>query len=91
MATLNSQDFKDIQQRIRSDPAARAEFKTWPLTKQQWYDLFQAAETWFVSAFTTTPTTSFKAALAVVYPSITNAQAKQIAFVWMGWRFMRNP
>ena len=91
MAILEDSDFQDIKKRIRNDPVARAEFKAWPLSKQVWKDVFQAAEDWFVNGFTATPSSSFKAALEVEAGAMTNAQAKQIGFVWMGWRHAKNP
>lgn len=90
MATLNSTDYEQIRQKIKSDPVSNAAFRTWGLSKSTWYALFQAAETWFVTGFTSTPTTSFKAAVEAVTGTATNAQAKQVAFVWMGWRFEKN-
>ena len=92
MATLNNTDFQDIYQRVRSDPTSWAGFRTWGLTKTQYKAAFQGAETWFVNAFTTTPTTSFKAAIeAAIGQSCTNAQAKLVGYAWAGWRHQANP
>lgn len=91
MATLANGDFEAIKQKIKSDPVSNTVFKAWGLSKGQWKAVFQAAETWFVTGFTSTPTTSFKAALeAALGAGMTNAQAKQVGFVWMGWRFDKN-
>ena len=91
MAILDNEDFTNIRQYIARDPTAKATFKSWGLSKQVWKDTFQAAEDWFVNGFTTTPTNSFKAALEVEAGATTNAQAKQVGFIWMNWRFVANP
>jgi hypothetical protein len=90
MAVLDNSSFTEIRQYIKSDPTIRGVFKAWGLSKQTWQDAFQAAEDWFVSAFTTTPTTSFKAAIEVETGASTNAQAKAVARTWMNWRFSRD-
>ena len=91
MAVLDNDDFTQIKKFIRNDPTARAEFKAWGLSKQEYKDMFQAAEDWFVNGFTATPSNSFKAALEVEAGAMTNAQAKQVGYAWMGWRFRNNP
>ena len=91
MPILTDSDFRDIKKRIRKDPGARAEFGAWGLSKQAWKSVFQVVEDWFVSGFSTTPASSFKSALTAEVGVITNAQAKQIGFVWMGWRYAKNP
>lgn len=92
MATLTNEDFQDIRQRVYADATYRASFKAWGLSKAQYEAALQGAETWFVGAFTTTPSTSFKAAIeAAIGTTCTNAQAKLIGFAWMGWRFGANP
>lgn len=91
MATLANEDFTNIRQYIAHDTAAKDEFKSWGINKATWKALFQAAEDWFVDGFTTTPTSSFKAALEAEAGAMTNAQAKQIGFIWMHWRFVMNP
>ena len=90
MATLDSADFTELRQIIHSNPSLRAVFKSWGLSKQDWYNLLQASENWFVNGFLNTPSTSYKAALAATVPSITNAQAKNIAKIWMQWRFSKD-
>ena len=92
MAILDNTDFQKIKKIIKSDPAASGVFKTWGLSKAELKSAFQAAEDWFVTGFTVTPTTSFKASLeASDAGSMTDAQAKQVGFIWMAWRFKVNP
>ena len=91
MATLTNDDFTEIKKIIRNDPTARSTFKVWGLSKAEYKAMFQAAEDWFVNGFDATPTSSFKAALEVEAGTMTNAQAKQVGFAWMGWRFRNNP
>ncbi len=91
MTTLTSSDYRDIKKRIRRDPTARSEFKIWGLDKPTWYALFQTVEDWFVNGFSTTPTNSFKAAIESVTGATTNARAKVVGFIWMGWRYQKNP
>ena len=98
MATLDNDDFTSIRQYITRDPIAKAEFKSWGIDKATWKALFQEAEDWFVNGFTTTPTTSFKGALDAVAAAalpdpftVTNAQAKQIGYVWTDWRQAKRP
>jgi hypothetical protein len=85
MAVLDNNDYTQIKRLIQSNPDAKAIFKVWGLDKQTWKDLFQAAEDWFVGAFTTTPTTSFQDALDAV-ATTTTAQAKWVGKVWFMWR-----
>lgn len=92
MATLVDSDFYDLKKRIKRDPATRAIFKAWPLSKPILQAMFQTAEDWFVSAFKgTPPATSFKTALETVAGPITDAQAKRVGGIWMGWRYRSNP
>lgn len=91
MAVLTNADYQQIKKFVRNDPTARATFKAWGLDKQTYKDVFQAAEDWFVNGFSTTPSSSFKAALEAQVGAMTNDQAKQIGFVWMEWRFRANP
>jgi hypothetical protein len=91
MAILTNADYQQIKKLAKNDLTARAEFKAWGLSKQVWMDLFQAAEDWFVNGFTATPSNSFKDALEVEAGAMTNAQAKQVGYVWMGWRYANNP
>ena len=85
MATLTDSDFTQIKHLVRNDSNAWTIFQTWSLSKATWKALFQAAETWFVSAFNTTPATSFKAALDAVVTTTAN-QAKWIGKIWFMWR-----
>lgn len=91
MATLGTSDYEIIKQKIRANQAAWDVFRAWGLTKTQWYSAFQAAETWFVNAFNATPATSAKAAIEVITGACTNNQAKQLLYIWAGWRFDKNP
>ena len=91
MAILGNDDYQQIKKFIRNDPTARAEFKAWPLDKQTWKDAFQAMEDWFVNSFTSTPTETWKTAIDAVTVPATNGQAKQLAYVWGGWRYRKNP
>ena len=91
MATLDNSDFTTIKNIVRSDAPSKAAFKAGGLSKDEYKAVFQAAETWFSTGFTSTPTTSFKDALDVEAPGITNAQAKQVGLVWMCWRFKVQP
>ena len=70
---------------IRGNAEARQIFKTWSLSKANFYALFQAAETWFVGAFNTIPATSFKAALDAVSATTAN-QARWFGKIWFMWR-----
>lgn len=85
MATLSNNDYQQIRELIQTTPAARAVFKTWNLPRSQWTALFQAAENWFVGAFTAIPSTSFKAALDALV-STTASQARWIGKIWFMWR-----
>jgi hypothetical protein len=85
MATLINTDYQIIVQLIRNDTDIRSVFKVWSLSKQNWKDLFQACENYFVGAFNTRPATSFSAALDVVV-STTSVQAKWIWKIWSAWR-----
>lgn len=87
MAVLDNSDFTEIAQFIRNSPN-KAEFKAAGFSKADWKALFQAAEDWFVGAFNTTPTTSFKGALDAVVTT-TSGQAQAIGKVWMNWRFSK--
>lgn len=91
MATLDSSDFEAIRRHTREDPTALAVFKSWGLSKPIWYSLFQATEDWFINGFSVAPTTSFKATVEGITGACTNNQAKQVGYVWMGWRHDRNP
>lgn len=86
MATLTSSDYQYIKKRIGSNPATKAEFKSWSLDKATWYALFQAIEDWNVDGFTTMPTNSEKAAMEAVIGPITNQQAIAVWAVWVGWK-----
>ena len=91
MAILDNDDFHDIKKIIRRDATARAVFKAWGLDRPTWKILFQTVEDWFVNGFSTTPSNSFKAEVETVTGTATNAQAKQVGYVWMGWRHKANP
>ena len=91
MAQLTSNDYKDIKNRIRRDPDTLSEFKTWGLEKSVWYSIFQAVEDWLVGGFNGVPVTSLKAAIETQSGPISAAQAKEVAFVWMGWRYAKKP
>jgi len=85
MATLGDSDFTQIKELVRSNPNAWTIFKAWNLSKATWKALFQAAENWFVSAFSVTPASSFKAALDAVTATTVN-QARWIGKIWFMWR-----
>jgi len=87
MAVLDNDDFKEIAQYIRLSDY-NTEFKTAGFSKAEWKALFQAAEDWFVGAFNTTPSTSFKGALDAVITT-TSAQAQAVGKAWMNWRFSK--
>ena len=87
MATLTSSDFTAIKHIIKRDPSAKAVLWGLGLTKSTWYALFQETEDWFVGGFGSTPTSSLKAAMETHAGTLTNVQAKEIAWVWMGWRY----
>ena len=91
MAVLTNDDFTQIKKIIRNNPTARATFKAWGLSKAEYKAMFQAAETWFANGFNATPLTSFKMTLEAEAGIMTNAQAKQVGYAWMGWRFRNNP
>jgi hypothetical protein len=91
MAVLTNTDYQKIKKFIRNDSTAKAEFKAWGLDKQTWKNVFQEAEDWFVDGFTSTPLTSFKAALEVEAGASTNTQIKQTAYAWMCWRVKVKP
>ena len=86
MATLTSSDYQYIKKRIRSNPAARAEFKSWSLDKATWYALFQTIEDWNVDGFTTRPAESEKEAMEAVVGPLTNQRAIAVWTVWVGWK-----
>jgi len=96
MATLDNTDFTEIRDFIRYSPNKQV-FRDWGIEKPVWKLLFQAAEDWFIGAFNTTPTTSFKGALDAVMaaqlpealPALTNPQAVAIGKTWMKWRFSK--
>lgn len=83
---LNDIDFTQIKELTKANPAAWSVLKSWSLLKPTWKAMFQAAEDWFVTAFSAVPTTSFKAALEAVAGSMTNTQAKWVGKVWFMWR-----
>ena len=86
MATLADVDYRQIQQLVRNNDAARALFKSWGLSKATWRSLFQAAENWFVGAFSgPAPATSFKTALDAV-ATTTLTQARWVGKIWFMWR-----
>lgn len=91
MAILTNADYQNIKKRVKLDPVSRAEFRAWGLDKQTWYDLFQSVEDWFVSGFSVAPSTSFKSEIETITGATTNARAKATAYVWMGWRYDKNP
>ena len=86
MATLTNADFTEIRRRLYNDPIARATFRSWALAKADWKSLFQTAETWFTGGFSTRPATSLKAAFDAV-TATTNAQAQQVAWLWVNWKY----
>ena len=91
MATLTDEDYRTIKEIARADDTAWTTFKTWGLSTPVFKSALQAAETWFVNGFSTAPSTSFKSAIEVETGTCSNAQAKQIGWVWMGWRNRINP
>lgn len=91
MAVLANADYTDLKKRIRRDPASEAEFRGWGLSKATWMAMFQTIEDWFVNGFTVQPTNSFKDEIETETGPCSNAQAKQAGYVWMGWRYARNP
>lgn len=87
MTVLDNSDFRTIKKLARQDAVARAEFRAWGLSKAMWKAALQAVEDWFTSGFSTTPSTSLKVAIEAQTGACTNAQAKQVAKVWSGWRY----
>lgn len=86
MAVLDDSDFTQIKQIVNADSAMKAELKAWGLSRAEWHAALQAAEDWFVSGFSLTPSSSFKAAIEVETGSCTNAQANQLGRAWFRWR-----
>ncbi len=86
MAVLDNTDYQRMKKIAMSDSAIKDIIDAWGLSKATWKDALQEAEDWFTDGFTVTPTASFKAAIATHTGACTNAQAKQIAKIWMRWR-----
>lgn len=91
MAVLSTSDYQDIKKLIKNSSAAYSEFKSWGLDRQTWMDAFQGAEDWIVNGFTSSPSNSFKSAIEIETGAATNAQIKQLSYVWMCWRVKANP
>lgn len=86
MATLTSEDYTQIRQWIKSN-GDWATFKTMGHSKQQFYDILQAIETWEVSGHTTQPTESRDAAIdAAAGVNVTTAQAIMYWGAWTSWK-----
>lgn len=88
MAQLDNDDFTEIIEIIRNDPALKPVFKGWNLSNPILHNTFQACEDWFVNGFNATPTTSLKVGLETALgETTTNARAQAIAKAWVKWRF----
>lgn len=86
MATLDNSDFTEIRRFILADETMRAVLLAWGLDKETWKAALQAIEDWFVNGFSSTPSSSLKAAIEVETGACTNAQANQLTRAWFRWR-----
>jgi len=86
MATLTNASFRYIQTWVNSQPAIKADFKTWSLSKAVWQAAFQAVEDYMVGGFSIRPATSIRAAIEAVTGATTAARAQSLFAAWVAWK-----
>lgn len=87
MAVLIDADYQWMKQWTHSRAATKAVLNAWGLTKSEYKAALQEVEDYITNGFSTTPTTSIKAAIEIHTGAATNAQAKQLLNVWLAWSY----
>ena len=86
MATLTNNSFRYIQAWVNSQPAIKADFKTWSLSRPTLQAAFQALEDYMVNGFSVRPATSIRAAIEAVTGATTAARAQSFFAAWVAWK-----